>query len=102
MGSKAVEEFQTKRTNKKRVNVFILCTEFHTLPVQEMTSGTCSVLLQHVATLADLHVNTVAVIPIFKTSVCFICVRVFGLQLCRVYHTHACLVPMRSEQRQTS
>lgn len=60
MGSKAVEEFQTKRTNKKRVNVFMLCTKFHTLPIQEMASGTCSVLLQHVATLADLHINTVA------------------------------------------
>lgn len=72
------------------------------LPIQKMTSGTRSVLLQRVATFADLHINTVAAIPIFKTSVYFICVRVFGLQLCHVYHTHACLVPMRSEEHQTS
>ena len=62
--------------------MFILCTEFHTLPIPKMTSGTCSVLLQHIATFADLHINTVAVIPIFKTSAYFICVRVFSLQLC--------------------
>lgn len=65
IGSKAVEEFQTMKASKERVNVFILCTEIHRLTMQNMTSGMCPVLLEPEPTFADLHINAAAVILCF-------------------------------------